>query len=453
MEIAWNLFLVLFLVFLNGFFVAAEFAMVKIRETRIKQLLDAGHPRAKFAQTVTRNLNAYLSATQLGITLASLGLGWVGEPAVAGMIEPLLTMFGVPSAVVHTSAFIIAFSLITVLHIVLGEVTPKSLAIQRAEATVLFTSRPLIFFYKIFSPAIWLLNKIADWLLWRLGIELTEENQSVHTEEEIRLLMNQSYRRGLINTTEMVLFDKIFAFSDRVAREVMVPRIDMKTLDRNEPFERLFRKAQEEEHTRYPITDGDKDHIVGFIHIEDLYRLAMSDEEKNIDSITRSVLRVSEQTEISDVLRLMQRNKVHIAIVVDEFGGTAGLVTIEDILEELVGEIQDEFDDERPAIEKKGGKYSIDGGLLIEEVNDYFDIDIEAEEDYIGGWVYTQLHKVPELGDTVVYDGVSFTVEELDEIRITRLLVERRSGKGRRPEVPGNEKERREETAASGEPS
>jgi len=421
-SIGFNLFLVVFFTLLNGFFVAAEFAMVKVRQTRLQQLALDGNAMARTAQQVTGNLDAYLSACQLGITLSSLALGALGEPAIARIIEPAMTALGVPEALTHTIAFVIAFAIITFLHIVFGELAPKSLAIRKSEATTLWTATPLKGFYFLFYPAIWALQGVANWTLKLFGIEPVTEHEAAHTEEEIRILMNESAKSGHIDQTEMALFEKIFHFSDRLAREVMVPRVDIICLDRNDPFEEILTTALREEHTRYPVCDGSKDNILGFVHIKDLY----TSENQNLDAITRQILAVPGSVEISAVLKQMQKAKTHMAIVMDEYGGTAGMVTIEDILEELVGEIQDEFDVERaPIEEKKDDVYSLDGRLLIEEVNETFDLNIEAEEDSIGGWLYSQLGHDPMVGEFVEFEHTRFTVAEVDHLRITRVTFER----------------------------
>jgi CBS domain containing-hemolysin-like protein len=418
---------VFFLVFLNGFFVAAEFAIVKVRSSRINQLATEGNKRAERAKNLVENLDAYLSATQLGITLASLGLGWIGEPAVASAVGPLLEQLHVPETVVHTISFIIAFSVITFLHIVLGELAPKSMAIQKAETVTMWTAGPLMFFYKIAYPFIWLLNRSAFFFLHFVGIEPTDDHIAAHTEEEIRILMKQSHKSGLIDQTELTLVDNVFEFAERNAREIMIPRTEIVCLFQEATFDENFAIVMEEMHTRYPIAAGDKDNIIGFAHIKDMYSLYMSDKKNDLDSIIRPVERVPESIQISALLKLMQRKKSHMAIVIDEFGGTAGLVTIEDILEEIVGEIQDEFDEERPHIEKGAGKaYSVDGRLLIEEVNDRFGLDVNSEDyDTIGGWVFSQVEFPPEVGQTICSHGFEFKVTEVDHLRIVRLMLRR----------------------------
>lgn len=430
-----NLFLVVFLVLLNGFFVAAEFAMVKVRESRIQQLMLEGNKRATLAHKVVKNLDAYLSACQLGITLASLGLGWLGEPAIAKLIEGPLVAVGVPDIAIHTVAFIIAFAIITFLHIVLGELAPKSLAIQKSEGMVLNISAPLILFHKLMYPFIWVLNGAANWILKLIGIQPATEAELAHTEDEIRMLVSQSHRSGLIDQTEKVLFENVFDFSNRIAREIMVPRIDIITVSIEETLDEILAKVEAEQHTRYPVIDEDKDHIIGFLNVKDLFIRFKRGEDFNLSRILRKVTFISESTEISSVLKQMQKNRTQLAIVVDEYGGTAGLITMEDIIEELVGEIQDEFDNELPPIVPLAeGNYSVEGRLLLDEVQELLSAKIDHEEvDTLSGLIYTLLGKEPQPGDTVRLEGYAFTIEKMDQHRIVRVKI------SPSPEAPADE--------------
>lgn len=320
-----SLLLVLFLVLLNGFFVAAEFSLVKVRQTRLAQLVSEGKPNARFAQKVTQQLDAYLSACQLGITLASLGLGWVGEPAIAHLIvEPLLGNFEMHPTLITTLSFAIAFGIITFLHIVLGELAPKSLAIQKAENTSLWVAAPLMLFYKISYPAIWLLNGTANFLLKRIGLDPVTEQDSAHTEEEIRILVNESARSGHIDQTEMALVDNVFEFSERLAREIMIPRIDMICLYDDNSFQENLDIIRESRHSRFPVAHEDKDRIIGFVHASDFYLTALTNGNADIKRLIRPMLTVPESTEISHVLRLMQKRRTQMAIVIDEYGGYSG---------------------------------------------------------------------------------------------------------------------------------
>lgn len=420
--VLFKLLSVFFLVFLNAFFVAAEFAMVKIRETRIQQLVDEGNIRARFAKKLTDNLDAYLSACQLGITLASLGLGWIGEPAVARIIEPVLVPLGLPDQAIHTIAFFIAFSFITMLHIVLGELMPKSLAIRLTEPTVLWVAPPMVWFHRIMYPFIWLLNGLANALLKAVGLgPMTGED--AHTEEEILRLIKKSQKQGLITLTEASLVDNVFDFAERVAKDIMVPRTDMVVLDTEIPFEENLRIIEREKYTRYPVCKRDKDHIIGLVHIKDVYHMVLSG-QKDLTSILREHVTVPEAMPISAVLSLLQRKHAQMAIVMDEYGGTAGLLTVEDILEELVGDIQDEYDQERPEIENIDRGYSVDGRMRLKELEELLHLSIDAPDiDTIGGWVFTQLKKPPEVGDVVQWNQLQFEVKEMDGSRIERIWI------------------------------
>ena len=399
--------------------------MVKVRGTRIDALVQEGNKRAKLASRLTGHLDAYLSACQLGITLASLGLGWIGEPTIANLLEPVFQGIGLSDSWIHPLSFIIGFSFITILHIVLGELAPKTLAIRQAEPVTLWAAAPLVFFRKIMSPFIWLLNGTANAILKAVGIQPADEISSAHTEEEIRILMKESHKSGLIDNTELTLVDNIFEFAETNAREIMIPRTEMVVLYANQPFEKNKQVVLTDMHTRYPVCDGDKDNIIGFIHIRDL--LQSSDEaEPNLRSLLRPLITVPESMPISSLLKLMQKNKSQIAILIDEYGGTSGLVTLEDIMEEIVGEIQDEFDEERPELEKKDDRsYSISGMMLIEEVNSFFGLDIPTDDyDTIGGWMYSQLEIPPKKYQEVgVEEGFRFVVEETDHLRISRIQV------------------------------
>ncbi|MFC5529132.1 hemolysin family protein [Cohnella yongneupensis] len=421
-----NLVLIAFLVFLNGFFVAAEFAMVKVRGTRIESLVQEGHSRAKRASQLMDHLDAYLSACQLGITLASLALGWIGEPAIARMLEPLFVSLNVSEKFIHPLAFLIGFSFITLLHIVLGELMPKTVAIRKAEMVTLWVAAPLMFFRKLMTPFIWLLNGTAGILLRPFGINTAEESNSAHTEEEIRILVKESHKSGLIDNTELTLVGNIFDFAETNAREIMIPRLEMMCLYVNLPFEENKKIALREMHTRYPVCDKDKDNIIGFVHIKDL--LKATDAIHDIREIMRPMTTVPESMPISALLKLMQKRKSQIAILIDEYGGTAGLVTLEDIMEEIVGEIQDEFDEERPDVEKRDeSTYSINGMMLIEEVNSFFGLDIPTDDyDTIGGWIYSQIESPPKKNQYVESEeGLRFTIEETDHLRISRVSVTR----------------------------
>lgn len=416
------------LVFLNGFFVAAEFALVKIRASRVTQLIGEGIHRAKYVKNITNNLDAYLSACQLGITLASLGLGWAGEPVVSRMISPILTSFGLSHAVIETISIASAFIIITILHIVLGEQAPKSFAIQKSEGVSLWLAQPLLVFYKLAYPAIWVINQLSTVTLRIFGLKQASEGEQAHTEEEIRILVNESEKNGMIDKNEKVLFENIFEFSDRVARETMVPRTSMIVLYNDDPLDDNLKIIRDTHHTRYPVAEGDKDNIIGFIHVTDVYDDSFKAEHKSLHDIVRKILTVPEFAELSQVLHLMKKHRTQIAVVVDEYGGTAGLLTLEDILEELVGEIQDEFDDSKEIFEQVENGYSIDGTMMITDVNNLLHLDIDNKDvDTIGGWVHMMIEQDPQVGYFTEYENYTFTITEVEKTRVTRILASQKA--------------------------
>lgn len=420
-----NLLLVFLLVLLNGVFVAAEFSLVKMRQSRLVQLVAEGNRLAGVALKVNHKLDAYLSATQLGITLTSLGLGWIGEPAISELlIAPLMHNLGITNeALISTVSVAIGFCIITFLHIVLGELAPKSIAIQRTEGTALLLSAPLLWFYRIFLPVIWVLNKSANGILKMVGIEPANESEAAHSEEEIRILMSESAKSGVIDANEMKLMDNLFDFSDLRAREIMLPRTDMDVLFTNNTLEENLQIVSETKHSRYPVAIDNKDRIIGFVHITDLL-LAEPEKQRDLASFVRPIMDVSETAEISRVLRQMQAKHEQLALVVDEYGGTAGILTAEKILEEIVGDLYDEFENERPEIEVYDDYFSVDGRMLIEEVNDLTGLMIEEHNvDSIGGWLFKELEGNPTNGKKATFDGVDFEVEEATRLRVTRVKI------------------------------
>ena len=419
-----QLLLVLFLIFMNGFFVAAEFVCVKVRPSRIETLIQDGSRRAKYAKELTDHLDASLSVTQLGITLASLGLGWVGEPAVAELILPMTNAAGLDPVFGHTIALAIAFTLITSMHIIFGELTPKSMAIQDVEGILLAIAFPMVIFSRIFKPFVWVLNHIANWTARQLGYRSGIEEEA-HTEQEIRLLMEESHRKGLIDDTEAGFVDKVFDFNDLNVREIMTPRTDMVCLYLEDSFRENMKTVLEEKLTRYPLCREDKDHIVGFIHVKDMIYAMAEGRRPILRRLVRKALVVPESMDISVLLKTMQANRSQMAVVVDEYGGTAGIVTIEDIVEEIVGDIQDEFDEERPTAERlEGDVYSVDAKMLLEELEDILEIKIEDDDvDSIGGWLYDHINSEPRVGQMASAAGTTFFVEEIDGWRITRVRI------------------------------
>ncbi|AQS06811.1 MULTISPECIES: hemolysin family protein [Clostridium] len=425
MIIILNVIIVILLVFMNGFFVATEFAMVKVRKSRIETLAMEGNRNAKHTLKVVKDLNSYLSACQLGITLASLGLGWVGEPAFAEMLRPLINLFNLPEITLHSISVVLGFSIITGLHIVLGELAPKSLAIINTENIAMYTALPLIAFYRLTYPIMWTFNHSTNLVLKIFGISQIDEQEAAHTDEEIKLLVEDSYKHGLIDQTELTFVDNIFDFSEKTVRDIMIPRTDMACIFIEDTFDEIINYALEEQLTRYPVCRDSKDNVIGFIHIKDLYKLKFEGSD-NIEGIIREIKFVPESLSISELFKTFKKEKAQMAIIIDEFGGTAGLVTTEDILEEIVGEIQDEFDDdgEEEIRETDNGSYVVDGKVLIGDINELLDTNIEAENiDTIGGWIYSQLKSYPKPKEKINYDKYEFIILKCDRKRINQVLI------------------------------
>ncbi len=349
MEFIFKISLVILLVLLNGFFVASEFALVSVRKTRIQELANKKHLQAKILLKALDNLDHYISATQFGITLASLALGWLGEPAIAHFLEPYFGFF--PPALsfltAHTLAVIIAFSIITFLHIIVGELAPKTVAIQKAEKTAFLIITPLIVFTKIFNPFIWLLNKSGQLLLRILGFNPSGEKHIIHSEEEVKMILSQSGEGGDITKDEIEMVYNVFQFGDISAKKVMVKRGAILAFEIDSSLKEMAEKIEDYPHSRFPVFEKSLDSIIGFVHIKDIYReLLKNGEDSKLENIKiiRKIINVKEVDKLDDVLEEMQRKRVHVAVVRNQEGSTAGIITLEDILESLVGEIEDEFD-------------------------------------------------------------------------------------------------------------
>ncbi|WP_166704592.1 hemolysin family protein [Bacillus albus] len=425
-----KLLMVAILIALTGFFVAVEFAIIKVRSSRIDQLVSEKRRGALAAKKVTSNLDEYLSACQLGITITALGLGWLGEPTIKHLLEPLFLKLHLSPAIASTVSFIIAFAVITFLHVVIGELAPKTLAIQRAEQVSLLLSKPIIYFYRVMYPFIWALNGSARLVTGVFGLHPASEHEVAHSEEELRLILSESYESGEINQREFKYVNNIFEFDNRVAKEIMVPRTEVVGLYEDEPFETHIKIIAQEKYTRYPVFGEDKDEIIGMVNVKDLFIRYMDgnrEEECSITPYTRPVIEVLENIPIHDLLLQMQRKRIPLAVLYDEYGGTAGIVTLEDILEEIVGEIRDEYDeDEHPPIEHiSEGCKIVDGKVLISEVNDLFGIHLIADDvDTIGGWIMVQKQIIAE-GDVIKKSGFSFKVLEKDMHQIKRVEIKR----------------------------
>ncbi len=423
-----NLVIIAILIALTAFFVASEFAIVKIRSSRIDQLIEEGNRSAIPAKKVISNLDEYLSACQLGITITALGIGWLGEPTIAHMLRPIFDKLNVPSSASHIISIGIAFAIITFLHVVIGELAPKTLAIQKAEKVTLLTARPLILFYKLMYPVIWALNGSAQLLVRLFGLKPVSEHELAHSEEELRIILSESYESGEINQSEFKYVNKIFDFDDRIAKEIMVPRTEIVSFSKDDTLDSFLQTVYEEKFTRYPIIDGDKDHIIGIVNIKEV----MTDLIKNrqvtsnkLESYTRPIIRVIDTIPIHDLLLKMQKERIHMAILMDEYGGTSGLVTVEDIIEEIVGDIRDEFDmDEVPEVRKINDEhYIIDSKMLVSEVSDLLNVDINDEDvDTIGGWILTENYEAKQ-GDVIELDSYSFKIIDMEDHHIKYIEV------------------------------
>ncbi|MCF6139333.1 hemolysin family protein [Pseudalkalibacillus berkeleyi] len=418
-----NLILVAILIAATAFFVAAEFAIVKVRSTKIDKLVEEGNKRAKAARKVLDNLDGYLSACQLGITITALGLGWLGEPTVEELLHPVFEQFNISEALASTLSFIIAFSVITFLHVVLGELAPKTVAIQKAETISLLLARPLIWFAKIMYPFIWSLNGSARLIIRMLGFSQTTDHEVAHSEEELRIILSESYKSGEINQSELHYVNKIFEFDDRMAKEIMIPRTEMVCMFTDESMDENIDVMSREKYTRYPVAEGDKDRIIGIVNIKEVFNSLLKKENRPMEDFIRPVSKVLETTPIKELLVQMQKDRIHMMVLIDEYGGTAGIVTVEDILEEIVGEIRDEFDaEEQPQIKKVDANHAmLDGKALIADVNEYFGLDIDDTElDTIAGWILSQTSEVV-IQDQFQYGNVTFEIVEADEQQIKRI--------------------------------
>ena len=427
----FNLSVIVLLLFSNGFFVASEFAMVKVRKTRIEQLVKEGNSNAKLAMKAIEDLDKFVAAVQLGVTISSLGLGWVGESTLARIIDPVFAFLpGISKTLAtHTVSVTIAFCLITFLHVVLGELIPKSIALEYTEKTALWVARPMHGISFVFTPFIWLLNGFGNIVLKILNIPRSKESSLVHSTEELDMLVDASYNGGVLNETEKDMLHNMFKFSDLTAKQVMTPRTDMVCIPIDMSLEDLNKLAAESQYTRYPVYDEDIDDIVGIVHVKDLYSLSIKDEVCPIKNILRDVMLVPETITMDNLGREFKKNKgQQMAIVIDEFGGTSGLITLEDVLEEIVGDVQDEFDveEESDIKEVAENEYVANARMRLDEFSEFFNFDNDIEEedvDTLGGLVVKLLGRIAQLNDEVQFKNFRFVVNEIDGARITKLKI------------------------------
>ncbi|WP_339239489.1 hemolysin family protein [Paenibacillus sp. FSL R5-0517] len=427
-----NIALLIILIALTAFFVASEFAVVKIRTSRVDQLVAEGNKKAVLAKKVVSDLDYYLSACQLGITVTALGLGALGKPTVERLLYPVFNYLDVPASISSIASYAIAFILVTFLHVVVGEMAPKTLAIQFSEKLTLLLSPPLYWFGKIMYPFIWALNGASRVILRGFGVKPAEHDQA-YSEDEIKIIMNQSYEGDENNKTKLSYLENVFVFDERDAKDIMVPRTELVTLDQDMTYDDIIPILDEHNYSRYPvIEDGDKDRIIGVVNVKKILPDMVAARSYQLSEFVREIPFVSEVTRIQDAMIKMQQERVHMAVVVDEYGGTSGIITMEDILEELVGEIRDEFDaDEVADIQETGeNQYLINGRVLLDEVERQFGLSFEGNEemDTVAGWIQYQKGVGVEKGDTVEHGDYVWTVVDAENYHIKQVLLERVNG-------------------------
>ncbi|MCY1062450.1 hemolysin family protein [Nannocystis sp. SCPEA4] len=422
-----------FLVLMNGFFVAAEFALVSVRRTRIEQLANEGNTLARLTHKVLADLDLYIAATQLGITMASLLIGFIAEPAIEHLVAPSLTEWGYAPATVSKISFALAFGLSTALHIVFGELAPKSLALQRAEQVSLGIAIPMIAFTTVFRPVIWLLNVTGNGVVRLFGLKPVPGHHSAHSEEEIRMIVSASRQEGVLEEHEKELLNNVFDLSDTPVRGIMTPRVDMIALDENASLRRFMAINEEHQYSRVPIYRDTNDKIVGIAYIGDVLKHLGRLDEVTLGEVARPAVFAPENMKVIDLFSLFQKKKTHMAIVVDEFGGTAGVVTLEDALEEVVGEIYDENDE--PEEEKQvraigDGTFVFDALINVSEVEKTLEVDLDDEiqgnYETLSGFLFHKFEYIPGVGEEVEAEGWTFHVAEADERRVIKIRAYRK---------------------------
>jgi len=434
-DLVLKILLVFGLVLLNGFFVAAEFALVKVRDTQLRVLIQRGNRRAKVADHILQHLDSFLSAAQVGITLASLGLGWIGEPVFLALLHPVFDWLNVESAQVrHIVAFGVGFSAITFLHISAGEQAPKWLAIQKPLATTLWTAYPLLWFLRIFYPVVVALNWSSQWLLRQVGLQPASETERAHSEEELRLLVSTSQKSAGGSTLGRDIVLNALDLRRRIARDVMRPRQEIVIFDTLASIAECLDVAEKTRYSRFPLCEGgDLDKTLGVIHIKDLYAMRLKSRTgADLLPAARNLIYVPETARLERLLQLLLERKLHFAIVVDEFGGTSGMVTLENILEELVGQIQDEFDQEKPLLRRMGEwVWEADGSLPLRELEELTGEPVREEGvTTVSGWVTHRLGGFPKTGDSLTVGAYDLRVEEVSGMRVSRLTLTKRADQG-----------------------
>lgn len=428
-DILINIFIIVFLLFVNGFFVAAEFALVKVRKTRLEQLSNEGNSNAKKALKLVEETNKMLAAAQLGVTIASIALGWVAESTIVQLIEPIIKAIPYISGMVsaHVVAVPISFVLVTYFHVLLGEQLPKCFALRHTDSIALMVATPMDMFITLLKPFVWLLMVSGDKIL--CAFHVSSDESLVHSTEELDMLVDASYNEGVLNETEAEMLHNMFKFSDLMAKQVMIPRTDMMCIPSDITYEELTKFTLENQYTRYPVYEENIDKILGFIHVKDLYSLSMNKETFSISKLIRPLMLVPETMTLDNLIIEFKKSHGQMAVVIDEFGETSGLITLEDVLEEIIGEVQDEFDEEKEVDIKEIGEntYIANAMMRIDELVDFFDLnESQFEEDdveTIAGLVVKLLGRIAVVGDSVSFNGLTFTVVEVDGARVTKLKI------------------------------
>ena len=435
---------ILLLVLATGFFVASEFALVSVRKTRIEQIISEGNPQARQVKYAIEHLQIYLAVTQVGVTLASLGLGYIGEPVLSQIFVPLIDDV-LPRQVAeafisaHGIAFIISFLIVTIVEIILGELVPKMIARQRAEQTALTLIRPLNFFAFIFKPLVWLINLLGDLVLRLIRLPHADEFSNVHSVEELEMLVSSSRQAGVLEEEEEAILRRVFDLGDLTARQVMVPRTEVTGISVSTSIDEMIETMRNETHSRFPVYEGDLDNIVGMLYVKDVFtalteRVGIGADgastngvahEMSPRTLMRNIEQVPETMSANELLAFMQKKRVQIAVVIDEYGGTSGIVTLEDVFEEIVGDVQDEFDDNEahPDFYETPEGTLINGLTAITDVNEQLGMNMQGDSDTLGGFVFEQLGRKPELGDEVSVDGHVLRIEALDGLRVAEVRV------------------------------
>ncbi len=429
-DIVFNIFIIAFLLFVNGFFVAAEFSLVKVRKTRLEQLINDGNRNAKRALKLVNDVNKMLAAAQLGVTIASIALGWVAEATIVQLIKPVIEIMPFLNGhyAAHAISVPISFVLVTYFHVLLGEQLPKCLALRHTDTIALAIATPMDMFITIFKPFVWLLQVSGDKILCAFHANSSDASL-VHSTEELDMLVDASYNEGVLNETEAEMLHNMFKFSDLMAKQVMIPRTDMICVPDDVTYDEINKLALENGYTRYPVYEKENiDKIIGFIHVKDLYAIAMTKEEYSLKGILRPIVLVPETITLDNLMKEFKKTHIQMAVVVDEFGGTAGLITLEDVLEEIIGEVQDEFDEEEIDIRQIGeNRYLANAIMRLDELAEFLGVkeDFLDDEDVdtIAGFVVKLLGRIAEVGDSVSFKNLTFTVKEIDGARITKLEI------------------------------